>query len=336
MASDFKIVCTDILWVEGNREGIIPRSFSPYTLLKYFKHTLALQKQIGNFAIDNNVDIIWTVNEAYLAGPLTAHYAKIPNCAQVFGMTAFRTPIVGELLAHFHRRYTQGLIPCQDLIASEIAKSGYPERQINVVYNGVDIKEITSSVTNTSPRDTTTKKIGMVAGLDPRKGHLLFIDAAKLVLEHYPNAVFYLIGSIVGNERYLTEIKERIGNLNKNIRLTGKVDNIYNYIDALDVHCIPSQIEALSVAGLEAMALQKPVVATNVGGNYIAVQDGVTGTLTAAGNAREMSEAIIALLASSDMARQFGSNGRQLVEQQFTLQQSSANLYDIFIKHTTR
>ena len=332
MAAEFESVCEDILWVKGNREGIVPRSLSPKALYQYFRHTYKLKTLIGQFAIDNKIDIIWTVNEAYLAGPLAAKFARIPNCSQVFGMTAFRTPVIGKLLAIFHKRYTFRIIPCQDVIANELDDLGYPNTQINVVYNGVDVEKINSTVNKDIVTKSTEKSVGMVAGLDPRKGHLLFLNAASEVLKTVPDTKFYIIGNIEGNDDYMAQIDACIDHLqlDKHVVKTGKVDNVYDYLTTLDVHCIPSKIEALSVAGLEAMALNKPVVATNVGGNHIAVKHGETGLLTKPEDSADLASAIIQLLNDNEKCIHFGNNGRRLIEELFTLEKSAAELHTIF------
>jgi glycosyltransferase involved in cell wall biosynthesis len=256
-------------------------------------------------------------------------------------MTAFRTPLVGRLLAYFHRRYSRAIIPCQNLIADEIAKLGYASSKTDVVYNGVDIAKISAAVTNSTVQDpvfeNTTKRVGMVAGMDPRKGHLLLVQAAKHVIEKHPDASFFLIGGKTGNDEYLQQIENKINELelSSHVFLTGKVDNVYDYINMLDVYCIPSKIEALSVAGLEAMALGKPIVATDVGGNHIAVITDETGTLTSPGDAEEMGDAIVAMLDNQDLRHQYGKNGRNLVEKQFTLQQSGNQLFRNFKKYLT-
>ena len=341
MSAEFESVSEDILWVTGNREGIIPRTASPLKIMRYFWQTHNLKTLISQFAVKNQVDLLWTVNEAYLAGPLSAKNAQIPCCTQVFGMTSFRTPVIGKLLALFHKKYSHAIIPCQDLIASEIQDLGYPAEKIDVVYNGVDTSNITASITNTTQCDNNDpanrNKVGMVAGLDPRKGHILFIEAAPYVLQKTPDTSFHLIGSTSGNDEYLEEIRHKISELNlqDNVILTGKVDNVYDYINALDIYCIPSKIEALSVAGLEAMALDKPIVATDVGGNYIAVKNDETGILTPATHAKEPRDAISYLLLNPELIKKYGIQGRKLVEKKFTLENSGKKLNDIFIKYVS-
>jgi glycosyltransferase involved in cell wall biosynthesis len=89
---------------------------------------------------------------------------------------------------------------------------------------------------------------------------------------------------------------------------------------ALDVSVSASATpwEGLSGVMRESLAMARPVVCTDVGGNRELVRDGETGRLVAPGDAAALAAAILELLADRELARRLGDNGRRLAEQRFS------------------
>ncbi|MCC6526557.1 MAG: glycosyltransferase [Polyangiaceae bacterium] len=141
-------------------------------------------------------------------------------------------------------------------------------------------------------------RVGMVAGLDPRKGHLDFVAAAAQVCAQRRDVEFCIVGSTAGAPDYLNAIERSIAQsgLADRFRLVGAVAQVEPWVRSFDVYCVPSLSEALSVAGLEAMALERPIVATRVGGNPEQVDDGITGLLCSPGAPHDLAEKILVLL----------------------------------------
>jgi hypothetical protein len=87
---------------------------------------------------------------------------------------------------------------------------------------------------------------------------------------------------------------------------------------AFDVLAHTSDAEGCSNSLLEAMALGKPVAATNVGGNWEVVQNGETGILTPPGDTQALAEAIIGLLGDPEKLRDMGKSCREKALYQFS------------------
>ena len=81
--------------------------------------------------------------------------------------------------------------------------------------------------------------------------------------------------------------------------------------------CLTSEAEALPMSILEAMALGRPVVATNVGGTGEAVQDGETGFLVEPGDVEAVRRALVALAADPERAAAMGAAGRARQRERF-------------------
>ncbi|HEX5788306.1 MAG TPA: glycosyltransferase family 4 protein [Woeseiaceae bacterium] len=108
----------------------------------------------------------------------------------------------------------------------------------------------------------------------PAKGQLTIIEAAHRAASEQPDWHFLLMGA--GRHEQL--FRERIGDL-PNIELTGFVDNVGDYLAALDVFVFPSPDEALGSSLIDALQFGLPIVATRVGGIPELVEDGVNGIL---------------------------------------------------------
>lgn len=97
-----------------------------------------------------------------------------------------------------------------------------------------------------------------------------------------------------------------------------------------EVAALPSRIEGLSQALLEAMALGVPVVASNAGGNRDLIDSGVTGVLVSPLDARAWADAIDHLLADRDGTRRMAQAGRELVRREFTLQRTAERTEEVY------
>ena len=102
------------------------------------------------------------------------------------------------------------------------------------------------------------------------------------------------------------------------VRFDGGVTNLRQHLAAADIFVLPSRSEGFSNAIIEAMASSLPVVATDVGGNAEALNDGITGFLVPPEDPGALSAAILRLLSDSFQARAMGAAGRNLVAEKFT------------------
>lgn len=159
--------------------------------------------------------------------------------------------------------------------------------------------------------------IGWVGRLVPVKDCGTFIRAASLLQERIRASEsssgrglrFLIVGD--GPERKkLEDMAERIG---LKIIFTGTRKDIYDIISAMDILVLSSLNEGLGHVLLEAMASQKPVVATRVGGVPEIVEDGVSGILVNPSKPEEMASAIEKILTNPEMMENMGKEGKKRV-----------------------
>ena len=84
------------------------------------------------------------------------------------------------------------------------------------------------------------------------------------------------------------------------------------------------------IVPMEAMAMERPIVVTDSGGNSEEVLDGKSGIVVPVGNAWAMSEAILKLVRNNDMAKNLGAFGRQRVLQLFTNKIYANNIQQVY------
>ena len=151
-----------------------------------------------------------------------------------------------------------------------------------------------------------------VAGLRPEKRVDLFIEAVAAARRENPAIRGYVAGD--GPERERLERLAPAGG----VELLGARRDVLELIRAADAICLPSEAEALPMSILEAMALERPVVATDVGGTAEEVVNGETGHLVPAGDAGPIRRALLELAGDRERAREMGAAGRRRQRERFT------------------
>jgi glycosyltransferase involved in cell wall biosynthesis len=317
----------------------VPRSRSPAVLARYAAETAVMALRIARAARELRVDVVHTFNEAFPAGGVGARLARRPSVVQIIGMSVFQPPWVARAYVRAMDATFDRLVGCQQLIRTELAGLGVSPSKLAVVYNAVDTEAVRERAAGAPiPRAPGTPRVGMVAGMAPRKGHLDFVEAAARVLRSVPDARFFIVGKTVGNDAYLSEVRARISQLGIGDRfeLVGAVERAEPWIASFDVHCIPSLTEALSVAGLEAMALSRPIVATDVGGNPEEVVDGVTGLLCRVAAPDDLASKITTLLERADDRAAMGAAARRRADDMFGIEANVERLSAVFEQATAR
>lgn len=232
------------------------------------------------------------------------------------------------------------LIAVSRAIVAKLMAEGRAGAPVELVYNGVDLQryEYTEACC-TLPEEygfaEGTPLVGVVARLEPEKGHRTLLEAWPHVIEKLPAARLLIIGE--GSQRPTLEAQaeelELLGEQcsgdrcvgtrgarpGAKVLFTGLRDDIPGVTAALDVAVLPSYREAQGLALLEAMALRRPVVATAVGGVPEMVQHEKTGLLVPPHDPVALGAAICRLLVDHPLADMLARAGHDFVHANFSL-----------------
>jgi glycosyltransferase involved in cell wall biosynthesis len=250
------------------------------------------------------------------------------------------------------------LTPCMDrLVAVSQAIVAKLEREqrtaapISLIYNGVDLERYAhQEPCCTLPEEygfaPGTLLVGTVARLEPEKGHPTLLEAWRLVVDRVPEARLLIVGE--GSRREaLEDLARSLGLLGEDcsgdacvgtrgarpgakVVFTGRRDDVPAVIAALEVAVLPSYREAQGITILEAMALGRPVVASNVGGIPEMIEDGRTGLLVHPHDPPALADAIVRLLTDHPLADILGRAGHDLVHERFCVERMVTAIESIY------
>ncbi|MDQ5883430.1 MAG: hypothetical protein QG654_343, partial [Patescibacteria group bacterium] len=116
-----------------------------------------------------------------------------------------------------------------------------------------------------------------IARLTPQKNLSLLVESFVEFYKRNTDSVLYMLGDGGEYEKLKNTIKDH--HAEGYIKLVGNVDDVYMYCRAADFLISTSYIEGLSIAFLEALAFDLPIIATQTGGTGVLLQDGVNGFL---------------------------------------------------------
>lgn len=195
------------------------------------------------------------------------------------------------------------------------------------IYNGIDADYFSPAISKESRRAERTV-FGVaedvivclcVAAMRPEKGHAILLKAMAVARERSPKLQLYLAGD--GVLRAELEKCSRDLGLYQCVHFLGMVTDIRRYLRMADLTILPSTaVETFSMAMLESLATEVPVLATDIGGVREAVIEGQTGRVVTPRDIGGLADALVDMSRSTSELRELGRRGRVLVRQRFTRQ----------------
>jgi glycosyltransferase involved in cell wall biosynthesis len=215
------------------------------------------------------------------------------------------------------------LIAVSRAIVRKIEEEGRTGAPVSLIYNGVDLAryaepDICGTLHGEYPIPTTSPIVGVVARLEPEKGHPTLLEAWPHVLASVPNAHLLIVGE--GSQREALEAQATQAGIAASVTFTGRRDDVPAVTAALDVAVLPSYREAQGLSILEAMALSRPVVASAVGGIPEMIDHGRTGLLVPPHDPEALAASIVRLLLDHPYADTLARAGRDLVHERFCVE----------------
>lgn len=151
------------------------------------------------------------------------------------------------------------------------------------------------------------------------KGVVEFAEAARIVRRTLPQARFQLLGPVQeANPNLVPARTIAAWEAEGLLEYLGAVDDVRPQVAAADCVVLPSYREGVPRTLLEAAAMARPIIASDVAGCVDVVEDGVNGMLCRARDAADLASRMLAMAALPASERErMGAAGRRKVEQQF-------------------
>lgn len=298
----------------------------------------------------NGVGLIWTL---WSRRPAIVHYF-LPAAYIIGGLASLFAPFSTRIMSrrslnHYQRknklfaRVERFLHPRMDAICGNskavlenLKEEGVDLQRLRLIYNGKKVEY----GRKLADRGIARAELGLskdallfviVANLIPYKGHSDLISALGLIKHTLPKQWQLLcLGRDDGILAELQSLAEQAG-ISSNVRLMGACSEVSRFLEVADVGILSSHEEGFSNALLEYMVAGLPIVATDVGGNSEAVQDGVTGYICPARNPEKLAQAIARVVSNSERVK-MGWLGRKRLEEFFSIKACIANYEHLYIE----
>lgn len=309
---------------------LIPNLRHPFNLFRILRYMRQLNPQLIHTQLEFS-DILGTL-AAKLTGIPTVSTLHTLDITDEEGSATWRLKLRWFILGNF----TDRVIAVSEKTRShhlQVAK--LPSRKMLTLYNGIELSRFKNTTAGQKakikqalnlPHDG--KIIATVAVLREPKGIQFMLQALPAILQKIPNAHYLIVGD--GEFKTpLVELSESLG-LQKHVTFAGRRTDIPQLLDCSDLFVLPTLIDALPTVLIEALAAERPIVASNVGGIPEIIENNVNGRLIPSGEPAELAAACIQVLEDENLARQFTLAGRQKVQQQFDVKVQAQKLIEIY------
>src|SRR5262245_22349205 len=323
-------------------EELFPR-VPQFPLTSFYNANAARQLlRLRNWMISERADILHAHD--FYAGLLGASAARLARvrviaCQRHMRLSDRRAHEWGTRLTH---RLAHRVLVNSEAIRDRLLAGGHiAPGKIVVIHNGLSAAAERGAFDSNGRAkqraallrelnlDEGAKLIGLVARLQPVKGHRYFIEAASRIAAVEPKAHFLLVGD-GALRREIEEQAARVG-VNDRVHLLGDCNDAALIAAGFDVAVLASLSEGLPNAVMEAMAAGAPVVATAVGGTTELIIDGVTGFLVPPADADALARRILDTLRNPELSSRMAAQGRRRTLSQFGMRrmvESIERLYD--------
>ncbi len=208
--------------------------------------------------------------------------------------------------------------------------------KVVTIYNGIDLSRFITSY-NQSKRLVNRQALGIpphapllitVAVLRQPKGLQYLIEALPAILEAVPETYYLVVGD--GEHGDALKALAKTHQVAERVIFTGVRNDIPDLLALSDVFVLPTLGEALPTVLAEAMAAQKPIVVSKVGGVPEMVEHGLNGLLVPPAKPARLAEACIQILQNPDQARAIARAGWKIVEKRFNVHKQAHCVGDLY------
>lgn len=288
---------------------------SPFGLLKASR---IIRKIVREYKIEVlNPQGMYTALSAWLAhfGFNKCSYKIVTTIHMISNMHLYKYAWVLNIFSN--RIITESYCERNRLVSNRVKT-----KLVKVISNSVDMDYFSKGKSEPTLRkeydiDSKTCCFGIVARLSKEKRHRDFISAAKINHAQNPDTKYFIVGSGIEAE----SISREIAGAEDFIFMTGLRRDIPDILRSLDCFVLCSEQESLPLSIREAMSMELPVIATDVGGIREAVIEGITGFVVPSGNPELLAAAMGKITEDKNLRLTLGTVGRYICSHNFELTQ---------------
>jgi glycosyltransferase involved in cell wall biosynthesis len=207
-------------------------------------------------------------------------------------------------------------------VSSAVGEEYRHARHLWVIHNGVDCKKF-------SPLPLPSHgPVVCVANFTMQKGHRILLEAVARLVPEFPGLQVELAGSGLMRE----DLQARAGRLGlaNRVAFLHTVQDVRSVLARASMFVLPALWEGLGLAVLEAMAMGRPVIVTDVDGLREIVTHERDGLVVQSGDVGALSEAIARLLRDRELAKRLADTARERVVEDFTIERMARRLEDFY------
>jgi glycosyltransferase involved in cell wall biosynthesis len=277
-----------------------------------------------------------------LAGAWVARLLGIPLAVSLHGSDIFvaqRSPLFGWV-ARWVFRHAAVVTSCGEHLRQAAIALGAAADKVHLVAWGADpdrfappVAPLERSEFGLAADDVVLVSLGRIV---PKKGFDVLVRTLPSLLRAHTRVKLVIGGE--GNQREELARLAASQGVEGHIRLPGRIPwhDVPAFLAMGDIFVLPSVIDAagnvdgLPTVLLEAMAMNKPVVATEIGGVPLVIEHGVNGLLVPPGNTERLAQAVSSLLGDEDLRIRLGSAARWSVERDFNWTEVARRMSSLF------
>lgn len=304
----------------------LQRAINPIKDLYAFRKLLKIFKK-------EIYDIVHThSSKAGILARLAAKAARVPVVIHTIHGLPFH-PHQNNFINKFYiicekmsARSSDKIISVCDAMTRKAVQAGVAkEDKFITIRSGMDLDSFLEAKKDTVLKDRLGIKegeliVGKIARLFYLKGHKYLFEAAEGIIKEIPNVKFLLVGDGILKKDFEEELIRR--NIRDKFIFTGLVlpEDIPKYISIMDVLVHVSLREGLAKAIPQALAEGIPIVSFDLDGAPELVKDNLTGYVVSSGNVDKLREKIVCLLKNSNLRKEMGTRGKEIVDPEYRWQ----------------
>lgn len=273
-------------------------------------------------------DLIYTNTSTIDIGFKLSKILNIPHVWHIreFGKEDFGfIPVVSKKYIYQSLNKSESVITISNALKNKY-KNIVEEEKLHLIYNGFDIEQLTFKPKNHNLKEKINILIsGQVC---EAKGQKEAIEAVKILNDSGYNIKLFIAGDI--NKYYLNSILSKYGEVHW-IKILGKVKDMYELRNKMDIELVCSRSEAFGRVTIEAMLHGLPVVGSDSGGTSELIINGVTGMLYEPRNVEDLANKIKNIIDDVNLYNKISISAFNFAKK-FTILNTADQIHNIFKK----